>query len=225
METGHRVDLVHRGHDELLVIRVASGDADAVDRTAAERQVAACGDCRRLLADVRAIRGATDRAILRVPVRPRSFRISTSELERIREPAWRRWLARFGAPRYDLVRPLATAVAGFGLVVAVLGGVAAPLSTGPFFGAPAAAPMERENDASASGEGVDRGQASPPADHGPGVPQVPLPTGTSEDGGSLEKLDAEEPFPLPIVTLGVVILAAGVFAVVLSTAARRAAGR
>jgi hypothetical protein len=116
------VTQAHRDHDELLIVRAAEGDADPVDARLAQEQLAACADCRALFADVSTIRAATNAAVLRVPPRPRSFRIDPELLERRRTPAWRRWLSRLGSPRYDVLRPLAGAVAGIGLAVVVLGG-------------------------------------------------------------------------------------------------------
>ena len=55
------VNPAHRDHDQLLIVRMASGDADAVDTKLAERQLAACDDCRTLLTDLGAIRSATER--------------------------------------------------------------------------------------------------------------------------------------------------------------------
>src|SRR3972149_2866879 len=92
------------------------------------------------------LRSAAVPGVLRVPPRPRSFRFSPDDLERLHAPAWRRWLGRIGAPRFDLVRPLATAVAGIGLAVVVLGSALPGAGPGVFFqaaGAPSAGARAR----------------------------------------------------------------------------------
>lgn len=111
---------VHRDHDELLIVRAAEGAPDPIDLRLAEGQLAACPECRALFGDVKAIQASTNATVLRVPRRPRSFRMDPADLGALRMPAWRRRLARLGAPRYDVLRPLAGAVAGVGLAVMVL---------------------------------------------------------------------------------------------------------
>lgn len=228
------VNPAHRDHDQLLIARMASGDADAVDTKLAERQLAACDDCRTLLTDLGAIRSATVAGVLRVPPRPRSFRFSPDDLERLHAPAWRRWLGRLGAPRFDLVRPLATAVAGIGLAVVVLGSALPGAGPAALFRA-AGAP-------SAGAEGTDpsaQGTATPAGEtDGFGAPAtVPDRTkSTSEPTRAVEAAgpggpkdiglsSPSEPASIPVAPIGVVLLGSGLALVVLSTAARRAAGR
>lgn len=236
------VNPAHRDHDELLLARVASGDADEIDRAAADRQLAACQDCRTLLADVLAIHAATTGDVLRVPSRPRSFRIAADQLERLRTPAWRRWLARFGAPRFDLVRPLATAVAGLGLAVFVIGSVQVSL---PSFGFAAAGAPETATPAPAAqipgsetavptpplvpSSAEDRNYGGVAASPAPGslrgAEKYPQPTEPATTLDQSRGLAASGEQRIPLVPLGVVFLVVGVAVIVLNTTARRAAGR
>jgi len=226
------VNPAHRDHDELLIVRAASGDADAVDARLAERQLAACVDCRTLLADIHAVRSSTVANVLRVPPRPRSFRISPDELERLRAPAWRRWLGRFGKPRFDLVRPLATAVAGLGLAVLVLGSAVPAASPAALVQATPEVPGERGATGAPTvtdSESQMNGAYASPAEDSAGR-LGPKSTATPAEAPPAVGLErardlADEQTPLPIAPIGVVILGSGLALVVLNTAARRAAGR
>jgi hypothetical protein len=215
-------DSVHRSHDELLVVRLASGDADAVDRAAADPQLAACMECRALLADVTAIRASTTASSLPVPPRPRSLRLTPEQLERGARGGWRRWLADLGAPRFDVLRPLGTGVAALGLVAVALGSVQ-PLAQGvALFGAPAAAPAPGEVRTDAEGGDMQgRDTLSPALGPEPIVPEQPVPGEERE----FDKVAAEAPQPLPVVPIGALVLASGMAILVVHSAARRAAGR
>ena len=222
----------HPDHDELLIVRVASGDADAVDASLAERQLAACPDCRTLLSDVSAIRASTVADGLRVPPRPRSFRILPEELERLRAPAWRRWLSGLGMPRFDLVRPLGSAVAGVGLAVVVLGSAVPSASPAAFLqaspgaatdaGAPGAPTM------SGAQGGVKAPYGSPEVDNAGELGAAS--TATPAKAPPRQALEGQRELtqgqaPVPLASLGLVLLGSGLAIVVLNTAARRAAGR
>lgn len=231
----------HTAHDELLIVRAATADAHPADADLAEAQLAACEDCRALYADIAAIRLATTAGILRVPPRPRSFRIPADRLQELTQPGWRRWLGRLGAPRFDLLRPLATAVAGLGLAVMVIGSVLpagspaaldlnAEKGGAPALGSPqpAAAPSASlVTDRSGSYEAPTAGPsaAGTPDEHlgalgnpssSPSAPpQVALPAiGPS----------GLAPAVLAIV-LGMVLVVAGAVLLLLNTVARRLAGR
>jgi hypothetical protein len=243
------VNPAHRDHDELLIVRAASNDAPAGEDQLARRQLATCEDCRTLFEDVAAIRSATVADVLRVPPRPRSFRISPEDLDRLRTPAWRRWLGRLGAPSFDVVRPLGTLVAGLGLIVAVLGSG---------FGAlpgPGTAALVQSPTAADGRELVPNAYSSPTAAPGqfgaqasPGATQAPAQDGA---GKSLETsapvsevpptaapvpeappTDQRAPtstpsgeLPLSLPSLGVAAFVAGLGALLLNAVARRAAGR
>jgi hypothetical protein len=162
----------HRDHDELLIGRAAARDADAVDARMAQEQLAACADCRALFADVAAIQQATNRAVVRVPPRPRSFRIHPEVLEQSRMPAWRRWLARLGSPRYDVLRPFSGAVAGIGLAVMVVGSLAGTA------GLSGAAPLRDLAASPGASQGVSEVYGAP------GSAAVPAPAATAQGDGT-----------------------------------------
>jgi hypothetical protein len=247
------VNPAHRDHDELLIVRAASNDVSGVDDQVARRQLGTCEDCRALFDDVAAISAATVADVLQVPPRPRSFRIPHEDLERLRTPVWRRWLGQLGAPSFDLVRPLATVVAGLGLAVTVLGGglgsVALP---GPGTTALLASPTDtvgRElapgaySSPTAAPGKVDFGsQASPAATQaaaqdGAGksvatAAPVPEASATGAPAPEAPPTDLRTPAPasgggppLSLPSLGLAAFVAGLGALLLNTAARRAAGR
>jgi hypothetical protein len=246
------VNPVHRDHDELLIVRAASNDAASGDEQLARRQLAACEDCRALFEDVAAIRAATVANVLRVPTRPRSFRIPPEDFERVRTPAWRRWLGRLGAPSFDLVRPLSTVVAGLGLAVAVLGsgfgalpGSSAALVQSPTgaegrelapnaYSSPTSAPggafgaqASPGATAAAAQDGAGKATATPaPAaqESGGKATSAPLPEAPPTDLRTPISTPGGGP-PLSLPSLGLAAFVAGLGALLLNTFARRAAGR
>jgi hypothetical protein len=229
----------HREHDELLIVRAAGGETAAVDEPVAERQLAACEDCRALFADVQAIRASTVAEVLRLPPRPRSFRIPADDLDRLAVPLWRRWLGRLGKPRFDLLRPLATAVAGLGLVVMVLGSVspagapaALEFAKGPSqspaaLAVPTAAPTGREGrqDTSVDQPGATSAPAAGPGAVGDsGAGPSAEPSGPTNDRTALPAGESS-PAELPVTLAGAVLAIAGAILLAVHTAARRVSGR
>jgi hypothetical protein len=244
------VNPAHPAHDELLIVRAASNDVSAVEDQLARRQLATCEDCRALYEDVVAISAATAADVLRVPPRPRSFRIPPEDLERPRTPVWRRWLGRLGAPSFDLVRPLATVVAGLGLAVAVLGSGfgSLPGSSAALVASPTdALGRELAPNAYSSPTAVPVGefgsQASPAATAGAAAQDgggksvataAPLPGAPATDAPAPEAppTDLRTPdvtpvgqSPVSLPSLGLAAFVAGLAALLLNTVARRAAGR
>jgi hypothetical protein len=243
------VNPVHRDHDELLIVRAASNDAAAGEDQPARRQLATCEDCRALFDDVAAIQSATVADVLRVPPRPRSFRIPLEELERLRTPGWRRWLGRLGTPSFDIVRPLATVVAGLGLAVAVLGSgfgalpggtaalMAAPTDTVGRELAPNAYPSPTAAPGGAFGAQPSPGATQAPAQDGAGksletnapvseVPPTaaPVPEAPPTDLRAPTSTPSGE-LPLSLPSLGLAAFVAGLGALLLNAVARRAGGR
>lgn len=183
------MDPAHPSHDLLLIARSAGGDADPDETAAAQHQLASCADCRALHADLRAIQASTNASVLRVPPRPRSFRIPADELVPSTGPAWKRWLGRFGAPRFDFVPPLATVVAGLGLAVIVVG--SASTASFSFLGGPASAP-------GAPTELTGRDQAagqSPAATAAPSAAPVPVAGQTPAAGATPPTYDSKSAHP------------------------------
>lgn len=244
------MDPAHRSHDELLIVRNAAGDADPSDRARADRQLAACADCQALFADIRSIRASTVATVLRVPPRPRSFRIPAGELERLRVPHWRRLLDGFGAPSFDFVRPLGTVVAGLGVAVILLGGAGtASLPLGqPAFAPGPASEQSGTGATPAATQGAttpasDRSEAGPSASPkvvygGSGATAAPAPSARPLPAAAAASPTAEAPGEPPLfqaahaeggpsllTVVGLVLIAAGIGALVLNLLARRFASR
>jgi hypothetical protein len=97
----------HASHDLLLV-------AEAVDRGGRlPTPLAGCPDCAALHADLVAIAAAAPSSA--IPTRPRDFTLTSADAQRLRAPAWRRWLAGIGSPRDTMTRPLAIGLTTLGL--------------------------------------------------------------------------------------------------------------
>jgi hypothetical protein len=109
----------HASHDPE---RVAAA-ADRGGRLAGV--LAACGDCLVLLGDLRALASATP--VAAIPRRPRDYRLTLADAERLRRRGWRRMLAAIGARRSAIGRPLALGLTTLGLVGLLLGSVPATL--------------------------------------------------------------------------------------------------
>jgi len=186
------VTAVHADHDELLIVRAAEGDPDPRDDRLAQEQLDACVDCRALFADVATIRAATTATTLRVPPRPRSFRIDPDALERMRMPVWRRWLARLGTPRYDALRPLAGAVAGLGVAVIVLSSVTVPFGL-------SGAQMARDASSPAASQGTSEVYAVPGNAPAPAATST---TGRTDAGGPAFGSNGEAASPGPVAVSG-----------------------
>jgi hypothetical protein len=157
----------HRLHDRLLVARAVGEDLDPLDRAAAESLLEACSDCRSLAAELRALRFAASE--LPAVRRPRDFRLTEAQADRLRGGALQRFLAPLGGPAFGFLQPLAGAVMAIGLGLLVVTSV--PLG----FGGGAASRPEAQ---SAGGSGAAGLAASPGASAAP----VAGPAGTPERG-------------------------------------------
>jgi hypothetical protein len=141
----------HADHDLFLIAELAAGEASPVQEEIATAQIAACNDCATLADDLRALSRAT--AELPRPARPRDFTLTPEMAARIRRRGWRRLLAAFGTPRFELVRPLAAGLTTLGLAGFLLAAV--PGMTG----SPSAAPVTGDY----STDGEQRDNAFPSA--------------------------------------------------------------
>jgi hypothetical protein len=154
--------VTHDRHDLLLIAAHATGDLDAAARAAASELVAGCSACAELAADLRALATAT--ATLPTPPRPRDFRLTPADAERLRPRGLRRFLAALAAPG-AFTRPLATGLTTLGvagLLLASLPGIV-PLGMGG-----AAAPADRP-----TGQSVAPLHGSPAPSAESGAPQAP----------------------------------------------------
>ena len=101
--TGHvpqaAVDSDHSRHDQLLVARLAAGDASEEEQPAAQALVDGCSDCAALAADLRLLSSAL--ASLPQPARQRDFRLTQEQADRLRGGLLQRLTARAGRPGGD----------------------------------------------------------------------------------------------------------------------------
>ena len=123
----------HRRHDRLLVARFAAGDAAPGQEHEAQDLIRRCSDCAALAADISAISKSV--AQLPSPRRPRDFRLSSSEADRLRGSRLDRWLRTITGSGWATVRPVAAVALSIGLVMSVVGGL--PMLGAAGAGAPA----------------------------------------------------------------------------------------
>ena len=121
----------HRRHDRLLVTRFAAGDSYPSDEAEAKALVAGCSDCAELAADIRLLSMRAQE--LTAPRRPRDFRISAEQADRLRGNWFERLMRGLAAPGWGTaLRPMAGAAMAIGLMLVVIGslplGAAAPAS-------------------------------------------------------------------------------------------------
>ena len=132
----------HADHDVELVAASISDDLTAAKHATVSALLAACGACRELAADLRALAAAT--AGLPVPPRRRDYRLTPDQAARLRRSGVRGVLAALGSRRFSFAAPLGTAMATLGIV-----GLLVAAIPGPLAGGAAQAPMrtaaERED--------------------------------------------------------------------------------
>lgn len=145
--------LDHDLHDRLAVAALAARDpgSETTDVATARAQVAACGQCADLLADLLAVQAAVPSAA--VPTRPRDFTLTAADAARLRPARWRRLLGAIGSARDGVSRPLAMGLTTLGIAgllaasIPAIGGLGG--STGAIL--------------STVGDSVGRVNAAPPA--------------------------------------------------------------
>jgi hypothetical protein len=120
-----RPDAPHRVHDLLLVTAFAAGDVTPTERLQGEALIAACPACAALVADVRAI----ERAMAALPAdpRPRDFRLTPADAQRLRPHTLRGRFRVIARPRLERAYPIATGLTALGIA----GLLVASLSFGP----------------------------------------------------------------------------------------------
>jgi hypothetical protein len=149
----------HATHDPALVAALAARPADLTDaqRATARDLVAACGDCSDLLADLVALQVSLPTTA--TPTRPRDFRLTQVDAERLRAGGWRRVLGFFGSARDSVTRPLAIGLTTLGLV----GLMVAMLPSVMIGGGTAAAPTSMEAAAPERAGGAAQAASAAPA--------------------------------------------------------------
>ena len=149
----------HAAHDRQLIVAYVSGGLGAEEAGAGRALIAACRRCAVLAEDLGRIRAALAQDVA-TPSRPRDFRLSVADAERLRGSAWTRLLRRLGGPGLAILQPVAGAALSLGLVLVV----ATAALPGLGFGAAGAAPVPAlDAYRSLSRDGVSSGAAATPA--------------------------------------------------------------
>ena len=128
----------HARHDLSIVAALAARAADLTDAEAAtaRAQVASCAACEDALADFIALQTTLPTTV--TPRRPRDFRLTPEDAQRLHRSGWRRFLGYFGSPRDGFSRPLAIGLTTLGVAGVLLASVPASMFQG---GSGGAAPM------------------------------------------------------------------------------------
>jgi len=160
----------HTDHDVELLAASISDDLTAAEHATVTALLAACGPCRELAADLRALAAAT--AVLPVPPRRRDYRLTPDQAARLRRSGVRGVLAALGSRRFSFAAPLGTAMATLGIVGLLVAAIPGPLAGGaaqapmpelaapaPAASAPAAAPSAGSAGAASDGTGGESGGA------------------------------------------------------------------
>jgi len=130
----------HRNHDRPLIARYAAGDAYVGEASDAEALIESCPECALLASDIRLL---STRQLELPPVRrPRDFRISADDAERLRGTWLDRLMRGIAAPGWA-ARPLAGAALTIGLALVAVGALPAPAQA-PVGDAGALAPAATE---------------------------------------------------------------------------------
>ena len=155
----------HAGHDRQLVVAFACGDLPAEDAADARALIARCRRCAALVDEIALISAATGRDLV-APPRPRDFRLTSDDAERLRGNAITRLLRRLGSPRLQVLQPLAGAAMAIGIVLLVTTAVL------PSLGSAGAAPAALTTIGSAVGDETARDAAGGGSEAVPGNGQV-----------------------------------------------------
>lgn len=194
-----RITAGHPAHETMLVASLVDHSLPASDRDAAQRMVDTCRRCAELHADLLALRHAT--RTMSTPPRPRDYRLTAADAERLRPVGIRRWIVAFGSTRDAITRPLAIGLTTLGIVGLLVssapllsfGGASSSASGGPAAGAPLPAASQPAMDVAVGAPTVGAGAAeatSPPAADAAAsaipAPQAPavLPAASAPTGGA-----------------------------------------
>lgn len=186
----------HAGHDPLRV-------AEAVDRGARPAPLLhLCVSCAALYVDLIALTAALPRSAL--PARPRAFTLTAEDAYRLRPGGWRSWWSAVGSARDTLTRPLAIGITTLGLAGLLLsadptlllgvGGAASSGATAPEADPPAVSLVPSDRTLGAAGPAASGDPNAPTFE----VTNAPLPEG---------------PPPTVLLSVGLLLVGAGLFAV------------
>jgi len=181
----------HARHDLAIVAALAAraADMDETETATARAQVASCTACADALDDFVALQ--TTLPATATPGRPRDFRLSPADAQRLHRSGWRRFLTYFGSPRDGFSRPLAIGLTTLGLAGVLLASIpSASLMGGSGGAAPAneAAPIQQAAPAPAAGGAAPAASASAaaPAPAAGASAREPQADGSATDRTSLE---------------------------------------
>jgi anti-sigma factor RsiW len=111
----------HATHDPELIAAAVGGPLDPSERRAIDDLLATCGACAELHADLVAL--ASAQRALPTPSRPRDFRLTPTDAQRLRPRGLRAVLAAIGSSRDAFSKPLAVGLTTLGLVGLLVGNV------------------------------------------------------------------------------------------------------
>lgn len=218
----------HAGHDRPLIVAYACGDLDADEAGAARMLMDSCRRCAALFDDIALLRSAIG-ADTGAPRRPRDFRISADDAERLRAGPLTRLLRRLASPGLSILQPLAGAAMAIGLVLVVATSALPGLGFGAASGGalPASAPDVRGGQSLPDAGG-------PPYASGSAVGPAATAAPGGEELGSKGIIDtatvptkrlalASEPGLDPGLLAGLVLLVAGGVVLAARVTARRVA--
>jgi hypothetical protein len=210
----------HAGHDRQLIVAYACGDLGADEARDAGQLVEQCRRCAALGREIRLVPSLARHVA--VPSRPRDFRLSAADAERLRGSAVRRLLRRLGGPGLTPLQPLAGAALAIGLLLVVTT-AAVPV----FFSGAGGAAAQRELEVGAGG--ATGGPASSLAPFAAPTEAPPAPAGdegksvidTATQATQLEEAPAA-PGPDPALLIGAGLVALAGAVLVVRVVARRA---
>ena len=166
--TGTTTSAGHASHDTILVASLVDHSLPLAERAIAEAQVAGCGLCAALFADLDALRAAT--RAMSTPPRPRDYTLTPDDAARLHPSGWRRFVAAFGSPRDAFSRPLAVGLTTLGLAGLLIANVPSLTVGGATSGAAPAlengaggSATERPGDVSVNAPEATGGQQGPGA--------------------------------------------------------------
>lgn len=175
-----------------------------------------CSTCALLHSDLVALRHAIPAMV--IPSRPCDYRLTAADADRLRPNAWRRLVTAIGTSRDRLTQPLAVSFTGLGLVGLLLGSVPASL---PFDAVATAGGADAAPADAARASEAPVLQAVPsiaPEVAGASAPIRHAATTPSDEAQT--SIDSYAPGPLAILSVGLLGVGGGLFAV-----RRRAARR
>jgi hypothetical protein len=222
----------HAAHDRQLVVAFASGDLPDEDLAGARALVARCRRCAALVDEI-AIIATAAKLDLVAPPRPRDFRISIADAERLRGSALTRLMRRLASPRLQVLQPLAGAAMVIGLLLVAANGIqfgfasagAAPImsTSGSATGDDAARDAAGGAQAPAAAELAPGSPSAEPAASAlaAGSPDIAAYTDTSTKANAIELATTSEPID-PVIPIGAGLVIVGALVLILRLEARRA---